>query len=64
MTGVIINDAWKGYSVHKLELRIKSLSLEDGGLFMCTVINGFGSTNVQVQLSVEGETPNFAAQVF
>ena len=36
-------------------MKIKNLQTEDDGLYQCIATNGFGTTYVQIQLSVEGK---------
>jgi len=54
----LIDQFWTRYKVSKdssLSLRIKDIELEDAGIFICKVSNGFGNIEFNFTLTVYGE---------
>jgi len=50
--GEIIDYTWVKYKTHKKLLKIKDVVREDTGVIICKGINGFGSTQVKIELYV------------
>jgi len=50
--GEIIDYSWVKYKTHKKHLKIKGVTRDDEGILFCKAVNGFGSTEVKVELYV------------
>ncbi|XP_052010708.1 fibroblast growth factor receptor-like 1b isoform X1 [Xyrauchen texanus] len=53
-----VNPGWTRYKVLKQSLKIKEVELEDAGVYICRVTNGFGSLALNFTLSVIAMTQN------
>jgi len=52
----LIDNFWTRYKISKdSSLRIKDVEMEDAGLYMCKVANGFGRIQFNYTLVVIGE---------